>query len=220
MAERSYRWLFWFLAVGGAVLDQVGKYGVFRWLYSGSPHVEWPRGHGVFWLEANYSVGQLDMGGWLAPLRTWGSGDPPFINHGALFGQQPTQWLDWLLGSHLSETYSWADNAVFSGISVLAAVAIVWWATRRSTVRDWCLSAALGLILAGTAGNLYDRVVFFGVRDFLHFQIENVINWPIFNLADACLCCGAGLLLLHAFWGRPQTQPSDTAPAKELAEAK
>jgi len=65
----------------------------------------------------------------------------------------------------------------------------------------------LGLILAGTLGNLYDRVVFNGVRDFLYFHL---IEWPVFNIADCCLVCGAFLLLAQAFLGR-STRPGELA---------
>jgi lipoprotein signal peptidase len=200
MAERTYRWLFWVLAVGGTVLDQVSKYTVFRWLYNGGEGGWWPAGRQVFWVQANFRLedylrGKRDPGGWLAPLRTWSGEVPHCLNHGALFG----------LGD--------GHNTLFCVISVFAAVAIVYWVTRRAAARDWLLCAALGLILAGTLGNLYDRAVFGGVRDFLHFNIEGVIDWPIFNLADSCLVCGAGLLLLQAFWTRTPATGTDGADA-------
>ena len=38
-AERSYRWLFWLLALVGLTVDQASKYGVFAWLYdAGRPN--------------------------------------------------------------------------------------------------------------------------------------------------------------------------------------
>ncbi|HTZ11923.1 MAG TPA: signal peptidase II [Candidatus Margulisiibacteriota bacterium] len=50
-------------------------------------------------------------------------------------------------------------------------------------------SLALGLILAGAAGNLIDRIFLGYVIDFLDFRI-----WPVFNLADSAITVGAGLL--------------------------
>jgi lipoprotein signal peptidase len=98
---------------------------------------------------------------------------------------------------------------VFAGVSILAAAGIVVWATRRSTAADGWLSAALGLILGGTIGNLFDRIVFNGVRDFLYFY---KIEWPVFNVADCCLVVGAGMLLAHAFLFAPADAPATPEP--------
>ena len=66
----------------------------------------------------------------------------------------------------------------------------------------------MGLILAGTLGNLYDRIVFGGVRDFLHCYYDAHI-WPDFNIADSSLVCGAAMLLAHSFFAsEPVTQPA------------
>ena len=72
---------------------------------------------------------------------------------------------------------------------------------------------ALGLILAGTVGNLYDRLVFNGVRDFLHFYY---VEWPVFNFADCCLVVGATVLLLQAIFG-PHPSEEPAAPSGEPA---
>ncbi|MGL4422151.1 MAG: signal peptidase II, partial [Gemmataceae bacterium] len=69
---------------------------------------------------------------------------------------------------------------------------------------DRWLSMALGLILGGTLGNFYDRVVFGGVRDFLYFY---KIEWPVFNIADCCLVVGAAILLVQALF-TPSTAPA------------
>ena len=78
--------------------------------------------------------------------------------------------------------------------------------------------AALGLILGGTIGNLYDRLVFGGVRYFLYFHY---IEWPVFNIADCCLVVGAGLLLVQAvFVPPPEDKPeSDDAVVPEGPKA-
>ena len=52
---------------------------------------------------------------------------------------------------------------------------------------------ALGLILAGTLGNLYDRIAYRAVRDFIDVYL---INWPIFNLADTWITIGVIFIIL------------------------
>lgn len=50
---------------------------------------------------------------------------------------------------------------------------------------------AWSLIIAGAAGNLFDRARYGYVVDFLDFRI-----WPVFNLADASICLGVFLVAL------------------------
>jgi len=197
MVERSYRGLVWLLAFVGFVADQASKYGVFRWLYSdqGFHQGEYDLVPGYFKFLAQFTDDEEKGAGLLAALRTWSGPLLPKVNHGALFG--------------LGGDYQHYANGVFALVSLAAIIAIVVWASRRTTARDGLLCTALGLILAGTLGNLYDRVVFGGVRDFLYFYL---INWPVFNFADCCLVCGAFLLLAQAFWAKP-------APADQAAEA-
>jgi len=169
MSDRSFRGLFFALALAGLLLDQTSKYLIFAWL----DNTPYPVVADMFNLEARHETN-----------------DPasrPLVNQGALFG---------FLRNHGT-----LANGLFAAVSIAAAVAIVFWATLRSTSRDWSLSASLGLILAGTLGNLYDRIVFGGVRDFLHFYYRS-FDWPVFNVADVCLVLGAILLLTQALFSR------------------
>jgi lipoprotein signal peptidase len=163
----------------------------------------------VFYLHADLGErGSTD--GVLAPLRTWSGPRLPEVNHGALFG-----WF---------REQKDAANIGFAAISLAAAVAIIYWSTRRSTARDRTLCIALGLILAGTLGNLYDRIIFNGVRDFLYWHYKDLFKWPVFNIADCCLVIGAFLLLAQAFWSHSTaTAPAASQPgalSPEMAEAK
>jgi signal peptidase II len=200
--DRSYRALLWGLALLGAGLDQATKYGVFRWLYEQHRHPNSLVGQydvipGVFMLHAQFT-GQSEAGDdLLSPVRPEAL---PQVNHGALFGLRLSEILT-RFGLIRGPSEGW-DNGVFALVSVAAGLAIAYWSTRPATARDGFLCAALGLILGGTIGNFYDRLVFHGVRDFLYFYW---IEWPVFNVADCCLVCGAFLLLAQALWSRPRT---------------
>ncbi|MCS7047247.1 MAG: signal peptidase II [Gemmataceae bacterium] len=204
-ADRRYRWLFWTLALTGLAADQGTKYGVFAWLYteqitgyaSGQPICDAPFVviPDYFNLCARYTTRPWEGSGLLHFLRTISGPNVPIVNHGALFG----------IGGETP-----FGNALFTVVSLGAAAAITIYIIRPGGGRDRYLCSALGLILAGTLGNLYDRVIFGGVRDFLHFFNLSFLpfgldNFPVFNVADCCLVCGAGLLVLEALVRKPAT---------------
>ena len=207
MADRTYRWLLITIAVLGLTADQASKYGVFKWLYNNprysdekAPHsFVWDAVPGWFQLIAQFDPNAplCDCG--FDGLQTVSAPIMPRVNHGALFG----------MGGSKKGT----ANGFFAVVSAVAAVAILAWGMRRNTAREKWLMAALGLILAGTVGNFYDRLVFNGVRDFLHFYY---VEWPVFNFADCCLVVGAGLLLVQAIFGAP---PRHDEPASATDEA-
>ncbi len=207
MANRSYRWLFWLLALVGLSVDQVSKYGVFACLYDeekleGSITVI----PGAFDIVAKYTP-ELDPGALsLSFLRTLSAPHLPYVNEGALFGTK-------LLFSPRTA------NFIFAIVSLLAAVSIIYCSTRPGPSRDGYLCFALGLILAGALGNFYDRIVFSGVRDFLWWH--KGVDWPVFNIADCCLVCGAGMLLVEAFFTRtePEGQAREAVAASNANSA-
>ena len=76
------------------------------------------------------------------------------------------------------------------------------------------LTIAFGLILAGALGNLYDRIAYKAVRDFIDFYI---INWPIFNLADTYITIGAGLIIISLFIKpKPDIQPVNSPQEEQV----
>jgi signal peptidase II len=203
-ANRSYRWLFWTLALCGLALDQGSKYGLFAGLYSDGQD----RGlitviPSVFYLETTYGPLGDDGEDLLSPLRQANGPKLPLVNHGALWG----------IGGGDPDGKNY--NHVFAMVSIIAAIAIMFWSMRQSTAQDRWLCVALGLILAGTLGNLYDRIVFQGVRDF--FKWVYLYHFPVFNVADSCLVCGASLLLLQAFFASHE-EKKDAAAAHATVE--
>ena len=131
---------------------------------------------------------------------------------------RPGYWLPVIPGvfrlSHVLNTgaaFSLLENLPPNGVrigliafSVAAAIivlALLWRAGRTLSLT----SVALALILGGAIGNLYDRIRFHHVVDFLAVKIYHY-NWPDFNVADSCIVIGACLLLLEIF--RPQPSES------------
>ena len=59
---------------------------------------------------------------------------------------------------------------------------------------------ALLMILGGATGNLYDRVFFKAVPDFIDFHIGE-FHWFVFNVADIFICLGVFFMILSEFIG-------------------
>jgi signal peptidase II len=84
---------------------------------------------------------------------------------------------------------------LFIILSVIA-LGVVAWMLRQTAPRQRLLPLALGLVVAGALGNLFDRVFLGYVRDFIYVE---AIHYPAFNVADSCICIAAALLILGAF---------------------
>ena len=86
----------------------------------------------------------------------------------------------------------------FSVVAIIVVLGMIWRMGRSVSATG----IALGLILGGAIGNLYDRVRFSYVVDFLEVRIVHY-HWPDFNLADSAIVIGACLLLLEIFRQQP-----------------
>jgi signal peptidase II len=85
----------------------------------------------------------------------------------------------------------------FSIAAVVVVMVLIWKMGRAVSLT----SVALALILGGAIGNLYDRIRYQHVVDFLEVHIVHY-HWPDFNVADSAIVVGACLLLLEML--RPQ----------------
>jgi signal peptidase II len=92
----------------------------------------------------------------------------------------------------------WLFASIASAVSV---VLIVWIARIHRSPGKLLEVLGLSLILGGALGNLYDRIMLGHVVDFIvwHYQGR---EWPAFNIADAGICLGAGLLLVDMIKGQ------------------
>lgn len=82
-------------------------------------------------------------------------------------------------------------SSVFTMLAFVVAGAIIWF-YRQIESGDWFLRLALAMQLGGALGNLIDRLIADGkVTDWI-----SVGNFAVFNVADASITVGTGIMLL------------------------
>lgn len=101
-------------------------------------------------------------------------------NKGAAFSFLSTAsgWQSWMLGG----------LAVFVCLYILVRL-------KQLAYYDRWVGIALTLVIGGALGNLYDRLAYGHVIDFLQFHISHYY-WPVFNIADSAICIGAAMLVI------------------------
>ena len=92
------------------------------------------------------------------------------------------------------------DSSVTIPLFALAAVAALAFLVHylhNDHSETWWVALALGLVGSGAIGNITDRIRLGSVVDFLLVYVGRH-HWPAFNVADAAICVGAGLLILDS----------------------
>lgn len=129
--------------------------------------------------------------------RLGGGHDPVRILFGAIY-------LDQTRNSGAAFSVGTGATVVLTVVAIVVAV-IILRAARRMRSAGWAV--ALGLVLGGALGNLVDRLfrapgVGRGhVVDWISVFGPNGAHWPIFNLADSAIVCGAVLAAILALSG-------------------
>ena len=100
-------------------------------------------------------------------------------------------------------------NVLLTVLSAIAVAAILLWARIGMRPEDRRFAIVLGAVLGGAVGNLYDRLRYAAVRDFIDAHYFEVYHYPTFNFADSFLVCGALYLLASSFFQAPEIEPSE-----------
>lgn len=91
------------------------------------------------------------------------------------------------------------QTPVLSGIALAAAAIVTVLIVRDPGRRLLC--TGLALILGGALGNLWDRLAWGHVVDFLDLHAAGW-HWPAFNVADSAISAGAVILIVESFLPR------------------
>ncbi|AOZ12310.1 MULTISPECIES: signal peptidase II [Pseudomonas] len=121
-------------------------------------------------------------------------------------------YFSWTLAYNTGAAFSFlADSAgwqrwLFALIAVVVSAVLVVWLKRLGRDDTW-LAIALALILGGALGNLYDRIAYGHVIDFILVHWQNRWYFPAFNFADSAICVGAVMLALDMFKSKKSGEP-------------
>jgi len=89
-----------------------------------------------------------------------------------------------------------AGASIFLIASIVVSIGLVIYVARNPGT-PWN-DGVLGLIMGGTLGNGYDRIVHGTVTDFINFHF-----WPVFNVADSAISIGVVLMIASFLLRRP-----------------
>lgn len=203
-AWRSQRaWIVLMLtAILGLAADLGSKYVAFDWI-AGTP-VRLDREAVLEIGNANYMIPPHDPVTVVPHVLEF----KLLANHGAVFGiGQGKRWF-------------------FILFTLLALVISVGMFAGWTTARDHLAHVAIGLVLAGGVGNLYDRYFYAFVRDFIHplpgVTLPFGIAWPsgsreawgyVSNVADLFLIIGIAVLMYRTLWPHKDSRMDAPAPA-------
>jgi signal peptidase II len=98
----------------------------------------------------------------------------------------------------LFNTNAALNTAVFTALAAAIVIGLLVWMRRA---RNRYIHLALGLIIGGAIGNVWDRLFRGAVVDFLDFHLGDW-HWFAFNIADAAICLGVAILLIDGLLAR------------------
>ncbi|GAB3479402.1 signal peptidase II [Marinomonas epiphytica] len=121
------------------------------------------------------------------------------------YGQEIAVWpfFDLTLRYNTGAAFSFLAGAggwqrwFFSIIAILVVLGISWRLIKIAHTNRW-EAISLSLILGGAIGNLYDRLVYGHVVDFLQFHWQQTWYFPAFNVADSAITLGVILMLFES----------------------
>ncbi len=88
-------------------------------------------------------------------------------------------------------------SVLFVTAASVAVLALCWMFVRGSG--GLLFAASVPLVVSGAVGNLSDRLRHGYVVDFIRFHIQDIFEWPTFNVADSAITVGVILLFLDGF---------------------
>jgi signal peptidase II len=100
----------------------------------------------------------------------------------------------------------------FTAIALVVSTVLIGWLYKLPRENKW-LAVALTLILGGAIGNLFDRLVYGHVIDFISVHWQGSY-FPAFNIADSAITIGAIMLALDVVFEARREKAAAKAEAE------
>lgn len=91
-------------------------------------------------------------------------------------------------------------NRIFLVIVSILTLVLVYHFLLKNKKFSWMDISIYSLLIGGILGNLFDRIMYGYVIDYLDFYIFSY-NFPIFNIADICIVISVGLIIIDTLRG-------------------
>lgn len=91
-------------------------------------------------------------------------------------------------------------NRIFLVLISVITLVFVYYFLLKNKKFSWMDISIYSLLIGGILGNLFDRIVYGYVVDYLDFYIFGY-NFPIFNIADICIVCSIILIIIDTLRG-------------------
>ena len=120
-------------------------------------------------------------------------------------------YFSWTLAYNTGAAFSFLANETgwqrwfFAIVAVAVSAMLLVWMKGLKQHETW-VAIALALVLGGAIGNLFDRVVYGHVIDFILVHWQQRWYFPAFNLADSAITLGAIMLALDMFRSKPSEE--------------
>lgn len=120
-------------------------------------------------------------------------------------------YFSWTLAYNTGAAFSFLADAggwqrwFFAVVALVVSGVLLVWMKGLKPHETW-VAVALALVLGGALGNLFDRVAYGHVIDFILIHWQSRWYFPAFNLADSAITLGAIMLVLDMFRSKPSEE--------------
>jgi signal peptidase II len=100
-------------------------------------------------------------------------------------------------------------NGLLLGVIGILVLVMIFVSRKHLELKRRVNQVVYGMICAGIAGNIIDRLLYGHVIDFIDIRLGSY-SWPMFNVADSAICLGIFAYFLFTFFQKKKRETKAT----------